>query len=79
MFIALRFVVPMLEFLCPTGDDANEEIGTPTKLGRVHGSDISEMVEVRRNMSTQFDGSSLIPNTPLSGRHFLQVLQATIC
>ncbi len=59
------------------GEDANEEIGTPTKLmggsnNELH-HDLGEKVHARRNLSTQFDGSSsLVPTTPLSGKHYLK-------
>ncbi len=65
------------------GEDANEEIGTPTKLSSGGGGhaptssaedNLGEKMQfARRNLSTQFDGgSSLIPTTPLSGKHYLK-------
>jgi retinoblastoma-like protein 1 len=58
------------------GEDANDEIGTPSKLTSSSG-EISElgskMTVARRNLATQFDGGSgLIPITPLSGKHYLK-------
>ena len=69
------------------GDDANEEIGTPTKLaansnaisnangagGGVGGSvdDFQSVMKARHNLTTQFD-AALVPNTPLSGKHYLR-------
>lgn len=52
------------------GEDANEEIGTPSKIS---DSELGEkMVAARRSLAHQFDHSSLIPTTPLSGKHYLQ-------
>jgi retinoblastoma-like protein 1 len=58
------------------GDDANEEIGTPTKMtgcsSSTSDSELGEKMHARRNLATQFDGSNLIPTTPLSGKHYLR-------
>lgn len=54
------------------GEDANEEIGTPSKLTGDANEQLGEKILIRRNLATQFDGSSLIPNTPLSGKHYLR-------
>jgi len=56
------------------GEEANEEIGTPTKILGSH-SDMElgqQIVGRRRNLQTQFSSGSLIPCTPLSGRHYLR-------
>jgi len=61
------------------GEDANEEIGTPAKITPGSGAGGAEegrapaQAPARRNLSFQFDGgSSLIPTTPLSGKHYLK-------
>nr|ALB00261.1 retinoblastoma protein [Tigriopus japonicus] len=57
------------------GEDANEEIGTPSKFSGhnvVDVSDVGEKLVARRNLNTQFEGSNLIPTTPLSGKHYLR-------
>ncbi len=60
------------------GDDANEEIGTPSKLASagaavMAGEEAGEKIHhARRSLFNQFDGSSLIPTTPLSGKHYLK-------
>jgi len=60
------------------GEDANEEIGTPTKIlsggaGTSGDGEPPLQAPARRNLSIQFDGgSSLIPSTPLSGKHYLK-------
>ena len=55
------------------GEDANEEIGTPSKFSGGDASELGEKITARRTLSTQFDGcSNLIPTTPLSGKHYLQ-------
>ncbi len=65
------------------GEDANEEIGTPSKLssGGASGSSGATTAyegvlgekgaHTRRNLF-QFDSSSFIPPTPLSGKHYLK-------
>jgi len=55
------------------GEEAPQEIGTPTKLV-TNDLELGENIRVaRRNLQTQFDnGSTLIPCTPLSGRHYLK-------
>jgi len=55
------------------GEEANEEIGTPTKmLGHSDMELGQQIVGRRRNLQTEFNSGSLIPNTPLSGRNFLR-------
>lgn len=59
------------------GEDANEDIGTPSKLPIPSGagSDLRQQMAAatRRNFAiANFDGGNLIPTTPLSGRHFLK-------
>ena len=56
------------------GEDANEEIGTPTKITNdpnATAAELNERMYARRNLATQFD-ATLVPNTPLSGKHYLR-------
>ena len=56
------------------GEEANTEIGTPTKGtgGGIKDSALADKLGVaRRNLYDEFSGASLIPSTPLSGRHYL--------
>ena len=53
--------------------DATEEIGTPASITGVNDKGVGESNRVaNRNLSMQFDGPSLIPTTPLSGKHYLR-------
>jgi len=62
------------------GEEATEEIGTPTKI--VPANQTNELCEkigvARKNLSTQFDGTALIPCTPLSGRHYLRAREQAL-
>ena len=48
------------------GEDANEEIGTPTKRP------ISELELGLQRRNCNFSSGNIVPNTPLSGRHFIK-------
>ena len=48
------------------GEDANEEIGTPTKRP------ISELELGLQHRTCNFSSGNIVPNTPLSGRHFIR-------
>ena len=50
---------------------ATSEIGTPSKSGSDPG-EFGEKITARRNLGPQFDHTFLIPNTPLSGKHYLR-------
>ena len=53
------------------GDDANEEIGTPTK--RPVAGDLETGLNGRRNLQDRFSmNRSIVPNTPLSGRNYIK-------
>uniref|UniRef100_A0A0K2TLX7 Retinoblastomalike protein 1like [Bombus impatiens] n=1 Tax=Lepeophtheirus salmonis TaxID=72036 RepID=A0A0K2TLX7_LEPSM len=55
------------------GENAVNEAGTPTKCGNPDTGEPGEKIQMaRRNLVRQFDGNSLIPNTPLSGKHYLK-------
>ena len=57
------------------GDDANEEIGTPSKhnsSGSGNTDDFGEKLAARRGSSMQYDAASLMPTTPLSGKNYLK-------
>eukprot|EP00092_Neocalanus_flemingeri_P022394 GFUD01024287.1.p1 GENE.GFUD01024287.1~~GFUD01024287.1.p1 ORF type:complete len:1025 (-),score=334.13 GFUD01024287.1:159-2831(-) len=54
------------------GEEANEEIGTPTKMLGQADKELGQQIIGRRNLHTQFSSGSLIPCTPLSGRHYLR-------
>jgi len=54
------------------GEEANEEIGTPTKMVGHTDMELGQQIVGRRNLQTQFNSGSLIPCTPLSGRHYLR-------
>eukprot|EP00096_Caligus_rogercresseyi_P011166 TRINITY_DN4312_c0_g1_i1.p1 TRINITY_DN4312_c0_g1~~TRINITY_DN4312_c0_g1_i1.p1 ORF type:complete len:832 (+),score=254.96 TRINITY_DN4312_c0_g1_i1:556-3051(+) len=56
------------------GDNAaSTEAGTPTKASHSDAGEPGEKVLLaRRNLARQFDGNALIPNTPLSGKHYLK-------
>ncbi len=58
------------------GEDALEDIGTPGKATGAAASEISDLNEkmtARRNLASQYDSSSsLMPSTPLSGKHYLK-------
>uniref|UniRef100_A0A1B6KSV5 Retinoblastoma-like protein 1 n=2 Tax=Graphocephala atropunctata TaxID=36148 RepID=A0A1B6KSV5_9HEMI len=56
------------------GDDANTEIGTPTKLvGNTPIGDISEKLQAKRNLNQHMGSiSQLAPPTPLTGRKYLK-------
>jgi len=57
------------------GEEATTEIGTPTKVnvGTPKDSELAEKIGVaRRNLEMEFSGESLIPSTPLSGRHYIK-------
>ena len=54
------------------GDDAVNEIGTPTKVSNAETDFGAKIQMARRNLARQFDGNNLIPNTPLSGKHYLR-------
>ena len=65
------------------GEGATEEIGTPTKIvPSGQGSDFADLGKkigvARRTLSTQFEGSALIPCTPLSGRHYLRAKEQAL-
>ncbi|XP_046661308.1 retinoblastoma-like protein 1 isoform X1 [Homalodisca vitripennis] len=65
---------PALRPLNTTGDDANTDIGTPTKLvGSTPIGDISEKLQAKRNLNQQMGSiSQLTPATPLTGRKYLK-------
>ena len=48
------------------GEDANEEIGTPTKRP------IAELETGLQRRNCNFSTGNIVPNTPLSGRHFIR-------
>ena len=53
------------------GEEANEEIGTPTK--RIISSELEAGLIGRRNLQTAtYTSSTIVPNTPLSGRHYIK-------
>lgn len=55
------------------GDEANEEIGTPTK--RMVPSDLEVGLHGRRagqSAHAQFNAGTIVPNTPLSGRNYIK-------
>lgn len=63
------------------GEEATEEIGTPTKIVPANNqtNELCEKIGVaRKNLSTQFDGTALIPCTPLSGRHYLRAREQAL-
>lgn len=54
------------------GDDANIEIGTPTKIvGQSGIGDFTERIQAKRNLSHQLQ-QQLTPSTPLTGRKYLK-------
>ena len=52
--------------------DATEEIGTPQANIVNDNKAQGENNRNTRNLSMQFEGSNLIPTTPLSGKHYLR-------
>jgi len=60
------------------GEEANEEIGTPTKMLSQADSELGQQIVGRRNLQTQFSSGTLIPCTPLSGRHYLKAKEQSM-
>jgi len=55
------------------GEEALQEIGTPSDLAATGDLQLGERISVvRRSLQTQFDPGQLVPGTPLSGRHYLR-------
>ncbi|KAI0238443.1 Retinoblastoma-like protein 1 [Lamellibrachia satsuma] len=61
------------------GVDANTEIGTPAKLCPAVVGDLTEKIQVSKNLWQSYDETrSLAPSTPLTGRHYLKDREAPI-
>ncbi|XP_063225923.1 retinoblastoma-like protein 1 isoform X1 [Bacillus rossius redtenbacheri] len=53
------------------GDDANADIGTPTKI--CSSGEFAEKLQAKKNLNQQYGGmKQLAPATPLTGREFLR-------